>query len=701
MTPLLLVLQLLAALLSVQAQNTYIVGGIYQQLQAYGSVRMLNATGFNGPSSGSVDEYYSSAIGVVYRVADNTDLDAFLAFSPPFVRFAVVLSFAMFTPSVLESLRNSNKLAGVIVVQQLDPAFAAPASDSPDAAFPQFQHSLYANDSSPPYAWNPKVGNGIMYKAFDFPIFVMPKNPNDLTWQQTVGTLLKTADYNVERKYQTYPLYAIELNQFMFASHDASVCLRRGWCYPAGATSIWSTFSQNLTQNNDRKLVVVTAQADANGFFQDFANAAATTVSGYVTLLAAAQALSENQKAVAALPSDILFTLFSSESFGFAGSQRFVNDISAPFTCKQEPKSINDSSASCGYPGAQCQNPCHISTDFKDIAFDRIKAIIEVNQVSGLGLAPNVLDAGNVNMYLHVDDASDQATLDLVKLFTESGGNGTVKVGGVSAKGDVNVKFNPAFSGTNRKLPPSSAMSFLAKKKIPAVVIGDYQSSFTNPYYNSIYDDGSQMTPAHYAAMCGVATQTARSVFQSAGGSATDAAQFSANCTLVADLFKCFTSNLTCSLFHSIYTGASVPYENQYPGFFDHSVAFTSTPAFMMYNFLANYTAYKRSAYGSCDSSQRRPSCGSPNEICVANVCVASKASTHAAYGSGIEMDYGSNKYVVVNAAKGTWVQSSIRTFLVTSPQYQGMQVGVGIALTLVVTAATYYVQKFVDTKFK
>ncbi|KAJ3257853.1 hypothetical protein HDU77_002497, partial [Chytriomyces hyalinus] len=111
-----------------------------------------------------------------------------------------------------------------------------------------------------------------MYKAFDFPIFVMPKNPNDLTWQQTVGTLLKTADYNVERKYQTYPLYAIELNQFMFASHDASVCLRRGWCYPAGATSIWSTFSQNLTQNNDRKLVVVTAQADANGFFQDFTN---------------------------------------------------------------------------------------------------------------------------------------------------------------------------------------------------------------------------------------------------------------------------------------------------------------------------------------------------------------------------------------------------------------------------------------------
>ncbi|KAJ3237028.1 hypothetical protein HDU78_004292 [Chytriomyces hyalinus] len=147
-------------------------------------------------------------------------------------------------------------------------------------------------------------------------------------------------------------------------------------CYPAGATSIWSTFSQNLAQNNDRKLVVVTAQADANGFFQDFANAAAPTVSGYVTLLAAAQALSENQKAVAALPSDILFTLFSSESFGFAGSQHFVKDISAPFTCKQEPKSINDSSSSCGYPGAQCQNPCHISTDFKDVALTESKRLL-------------------------------------------------------------------------------------------------------------------------------------------------------------------------------------------------------------------------------------------------------------------------------------------------------------------------------------
>ncbi|KAI8622316.1 Nicastrin-domain-containing protein [Chytriomyces sp. MP71] len=693
-----------AAAATVHAQNTYIEGGIYQQLQAFGAVRMLNASGMAGPGG-------SATSGVVYQIASTDDLASFLAFSPPFVRFTPILPFALFSPTVVDQLRASNKLAGIIVVQKNPPNFPVPPFDSPDDVFPNYQYSLYANASTPPYAWNPK-GNSMLYKSLDFPVFVMPQNPNDLTWQQSIGTLLQAAQYNADRQYQTYPLYSIELSEFMYASVDAVTCLRRGWCSPAGSTSVWSTFSKNLSGTDARKSVVVSAQLDSNGFFKDFVNSAATTVSGYVTLLAVAQALSQNQKSIASLPSDIIFTFFSAEAFGFAGSQRFVQDISKPFTCIQSPANANSTTNACRYPGAMCQNPCHITTDFTQINLDKISHIVELSQVSGLGLSAAGLAAPR--MYLHVDDDADADTLALVKVMS---GKVTVPAAASAVQartaGDVSVGFGPAFAqdvqgkAGNNRLPPSSAMAFLAKRKIPAIVVGDFQNSFTNPYYNSIFDDGSQITPQHYSIMCGVATQTARSVFQLAGGSATDAAQFNANCSLVAELFTCFNSNATCSLFHSIYTGQTVPYANQYTGFFDNSASFTNVPGFLLFYLLANYTAYARTP-NACDSTQANPSCSDPAATCVAGTCVLSATSTHAAYGTGIEMDYETGSYAVVDARKGSWVQSSynatnirVRTFLVSSPQYQGMQVGVGVAITLVVTAATYYIQRLVDGKFK
>ncbi|KAJ3030617.1 UNVERIFIED_CONTAM: hypothetical protein HDU68_008370 [Siphonaria sp. JEL0065] len=688
----------------VVAQNTYIEGGIYQQIEAFGSMRLLNATGVTGPASPTTS-------GVVYQILNNDDLAAFLAFSPAFVKFAVVIPFALFTPSVMDTLRGSNKLAGVIVIQTYDEGFPVPPQYSPDAPFPNFQFSLYANSSKAPHAWNPN-GNSMLYKSFDYPLFVMPVNPNDLSWQQSVGTLLETAKYNLNRGYQTYPLYAIEFNEFMYGSIDAATCLRRGWCSPVGASSVWGTFSYNISRKDTRNIVVVSAQSDSNGFFQDFVTSAATTASGYVTLLAVANALSQNQVAINSLPSDILFTLFSTEAFGFAGSQRFIQDISTPFKCITPPVDGNSTTNSCAYQGPFCANPCQVTAGFTNVDFDRISAVIELNQVSGAGLSSL---SANPQIYVHVDDATDAGTQALVKLFTGSVAAGTGKKVGTpatAAASSLNVNFAAAFAGVgsndgNLGLPPSSVMSFLAKKKIPAVVLGDYQTSFSNKFYNSIYDDASQIASDNIAVMCGVATQTARSVFQVAGGSATDAANFNANCTLVAELFDCFTANATCALFHSIYPAQKVPFSGNYPGTFQQQ-PFTSVPPFMMYSLLANYTAAKRAPNG-CDSSSRNPTCGNdPNIICVANTCVTSQTNPHFAYGTGIEMDYSTGNYKIVDVKKGTWVQSQanggnirIRTFLTSSPQYQGMQIGVGLALTIVATVVTYYVQRIVDAKFK
>ncbi|KAJ3066499.1 hypothetical protein HDU99_003833 [Rhizoclosmatium hyalinum] len=314
----------------------------------------------------------------------------------------------------------------------------------------------------------------MLYRSFDFPVFVMPVNLNDLSASQSVGTLLQTAKYNLDRGYTRYPLYSVEFNEFMWGAVDASTCLRRGTCSPVGASSVWGTFSYNISRKDTKNVVVVSSQLDGNGFFHDFVTGAATTASGYVTLLAVANALSQNQAAVIALPSDILFTLFSTEAFGFAGSQRFIQDISSPFQCL---KSVDGSTttSSCNYQGPFCANPCQPTGGFTNLDFNRISAVVELNQVSALG------STGSPQIFLHVDDATDSGVQDLVKLFTGNA-NGTGKKIGVNGNAsNVNVKFGPATtSGKGLGLPPSSAMSFLAKKKIPAVVLGDFQTSFTN-----------------------------------------------------------------------------------------------------------------------------------------------------------------------------------------------------------------------------
>lgn len=81
---------------------------------------------------------------------------------------------------------------------------------------------------------------------------------------------------------------------------------------------------------------------------------------------------------------------------------------------------------------------------------DNIDTIIEFNSVA---------NADNTGYWGHVDDTTLSGSL--VDSLVQSG----------------NASIQPAYQdGTQRKLPPSSTMSFLAKKRnTRAVVITDYQ----------------------------------------------------------------------------------------------------------------------------------------------------------------------------------------------------------------------------------
>lgn len=145
------------------------------------------------------------------------------------------------------------------------------------------------------------------------------------------------------------------------------------------------------------------------------------------------------------LPKHILYTLFTAESWGFAGSQRFVKDISSNFVCTNATRATP-----CPYANAPCTFPCVRNTYFTNINFDNIESILEFQSVSGIN--SNYSDG----YYVHVDDINQSQSL-------------------VSALLQPNIK-EASTDGIQRKLPPSSAMSFLQKRRdIKAAVITDYQ----------------------------------------------------------------------------------------------------------------------------------------------------------------------------------------------------------------------------------
>lgn len=204
-----------------------------------------------------------------------------------------------------------------------------------------------------------------------------------------------------------------------------------------------------MSADDGKPVIVVASSLDSRSLFHDLTLGVDNDVSGTVAVLAIADTLSKVPE-LSSLPKHIVYTLFSAESWGFAGSQRFVQDIMQPFQCTNASRAVP-----CPFSNTPCTNPCVRSLDFKRINIDNIETIIELNSVT---------NADNNGYWAHVDDGSLSKSLvnSLQQLSASNNGS----------------QILPAYSdGIQRKLPPSSAMSFLAQRRnIKTVVITDYQT---------------------------------------------------------------------------------------------------------------------------------------------------------------------------------------------------------------------------------
>ncbi|CAG8478267.1 10222_t:CDS:10 [Cetraspora pellucida] len=368
--------------------------------------------------------------------------------SPP-TSFAIVLSNGIVARETNHETHNF--LSGIIaIINGTSNVPQRPSIFSPDEKCPNCQYGLY-RDETDQYQWNPN-GQGLIQERFDFPIFaVYPINGRAIF---SYNLIMEGAANNLRKSFNQYPLRAVELSSFMWSAIDASTCLRRG---------IRALF-HTLTLGVD------------NG------------VSGTVALLAVADAISRSQVAFDNLPKHILYTLFDGEAWGFAGSSRFVADITQ-FNCQ-----IKGSAKGCPFKGG-CGFPCKQDLDFTRINFTNIESIFEFSQVG----------MNTKGFYVHVDSNST-VNVDLIN-----------KMNNISATINNGSAFVQAASanGINNKLPPSSSMAFLEKNRsLAAVVLGDFQYNLTNEYDDAFNVPDDSIVDS----ICSIANVTAQTVWLQAQG---------------------------------------------------------------------------------------------------------------------------------------------------------------------------------------
>uniref|UniRef100_A0A671VZN5 Nicastrin n=1 Tax=Sparus aurata TaxID=8175 RepID=A0A671VZN5_SPAAU len=412
-------------------------------------VRLLNATHQIGCQSS-----LSGNVGVLHVLESEENLDWVLKTgpNPPYL---VILESPLFTRPIMMKLKNgSSRVAGVAVVA---PNANPPKGFSPHTTCPNENTGVYTEEYDPAFAhcnvtmWNP-LGNGLSYEEYDFPIFSM-KDDNDT---QIIRQCYLDHNRAVNGSTPQYPLCAMQLYSHMSAVTDTATCMRRNdinfsispemVCDPLGDYNVWaSTRPINNTAKGHKmfeSVVIAAARLDSRSFFFDIAPGAESGVSGFVTLLAAAQAL-RNATQEAQPNRTILYTFFQGETFDYIGSSRMVYDMQ--------------------------------SNQFA-VDLDNVHSVLEIGQV---GLR------ADSKLWLHSDPVS----------MKNSSVNNELIVNLQTASRGLNVSVEePGFS---QPLPPSSFQRFLRARPIPGVVIEDHQSAFTNRFYESMYDNAEYLNVSY------------------------------------------------------------------------------------------------------------------------------------------------------------------------------------------------------------
>jgi nicastrin len=476
--------------------------------------------------------------------------------------------------------------------------------------------------------------------------------------------------------------WSAELNAFMWATDSVETCLRRGHCDPVGGQSVYAALGDAAMRRGptpDKPTLLFATRIDAFAFFQQMARGADSALSGMATLVAAVDALARSDTAlqrIEAAPRQVMLAFFDAESFGYAGSRRFVRDVRS-FRCDVRPDDR---------PDASCKHPYKYSLQFANLTLDAIEAIVDVQQV-GIRSSPPML-----HMHSPTSQRGSAALARVVDTIERLASAGTL---GVS-------------SSLADRLPPTSALAFVSNGTMPAtVVLTDHDGErFANAHYQGRFDTVELLDVDQ---VCATATLMARSMLALAvdGTDGVELAQrivAPARCDLVAHIFECFGHSASCSLFDELFGGGgqdkqALPAVSLYASVF-RWMNLVNVNSKFVHDFVANATGAAR-ADSKCSS---RADCQwQDGESCVASRCVASATYYHDAVSPAFEYDHDKRRWRIVDAdneigyVESEWGALSMRIYKADPLWLQLTLLGAGLSQIAIVYAIYRYIRTVIS----
>ncbi|KAK6154117.1 hypothetical protein DH2020_013756 [Rehmannia glutinosa] len=610
---------------------------MYTQIDGFPCVRLLNLSGEIGcsnPGRGNV-------VAPIVRFKNANEFVGPAAILVSLDEFESLLSRHAWP-------NFARKVAGILVesttqVQNGIKGF------SPDVKFPQAGFAPYRSNN---FEWNP-AGSGIMWKAYNFPVFLLSKNSSSI--------LQEVALMNEKTK-KAYTKVVSEFDLVMqttkSGTHDSDSCLKEGTCLPLGGYSVWSALPPiNISSPLKAKPVVLTMTSmDSASFFRDKNLGAESPISGLIALLAVVDSLSR-LGGLEELNKQLVFVVLTGEAWGYLGSRRFFLESDQQ------------------------------SDTMKGLDLAMIETVVEIGSVG------KSYPQGTKTFFAHTAGATSSVngTLNALQhaqdsLITES----------------IMVK---TASTSNPGVPPSSLMTFLRKKpQISGLVLEDFDSAFSNEFYHSHLDDLSNINSTSIVA---AASLVARTLYILAGGKDPSAINnIKINSSFVEELLGCLLDcepGLSCGLVKH-YISPSTTCPSHYVGVILGEPSSKPYPAYAgdISRFVWNFLADKTSIPSKNLSSSCSKDCNGDNELCIREeadgkgVCVISTTRFVPAYSTRLKYDDESGSWTVLPSnssdimgvedpvwTESNWDVINVRVYTVQTAAYDHVILLLGILVTL------------------
>ncbi|OVA13851.1 Nicastrin [Macleaya cordata] len=536
---------------------------------------------------------------------------------------------------------------------------------SPVEKFPQAEFSPYQKLN---YEWNP-AGSSIMWNSYHFPVFLLSEDSTVI--------MQEVADKN-EKNNQAYTVDMAEFDLVMqttkTGTHDSESCLKQRSCLPLGGYSVMSSLPPiNLSSSQRPKpILVAVASMDSVSFFRDQSPGADSPLSGMVSLLAAVDALSQID-GINELNKQLLFLVFTGESWGYLGSRRFLSEL-----------------------------------DMQTDAVDGLNSTL-IEMVLEIGSVGKGFSQGVNSFFAHAagDSSAANKTLDALQHARKSLGSGSIKISMANS--------------SNPGIPPSSLMAFLRKNpSTSGVVLEDFDMAFSNKFYHSHLDDLSNINSS---AVVAAASLVARTLYILASDdkelNTTKLNSINVNSSLVEELLRCLLTcepGLSCGLVKD-YIAPTTACPNHYVGVILGPPS--STPYFedlsdtsrFVWNFLAEKTSNLYSPVCSQDCSNKGGVCIRA-EIEGKGTCVISTTRYIPAYSTRLKFDSGMWNLITANASDvmgmvdPVWTESfwnviGLRVYTVKNATYDRLVLLAGIAVTVLAYLAIIVTRAIVTKALK